>query len=115
MDLLTTLLYIVFVLAAIVLIVVVLLQEGKGGGFGGALGSHGQETFGVGSAGINKFTAFTAALFLGSALSIHFINRIQDSGSVLDTLGAEETAPPVLEGIPVTPDQTVPPQTGGNE
>jgi len=32
MELLTTLLYILFVLAAIVLIVVVLLQEGRGGG-----------------------------------------------------------------------------------
>jgi preprotein translocase subunit SecG len=100
MDLLTTLLYIVFVLAAIVLIVVVLLQEGKGGGFGGALGSHGQETFGVGSAGINKFTGFTAALFLGSALSIHFINRLQNSGSVLDTIGTESTAPVVPGTVP---------------
>ena len=46
---LSTLLYIVFVLAAIVLIVVILLQEGKGGGFGQALGEHGQQTFGVGA------------------------------------------------------------------
>ncbi len=46
MGLITTLLYIVFVLAALVLITVILLQEGKGGGFGDALGVAGQQTFG---------------------------------------------------------------------
>ena len=53
MHLLIIFLYILFVFAAIVLIVVILLQEGRGGGFGEALGSHGRETFGVGSRGIN--------------------------------------------------------------
>lgn len=84
MDLLTTFFYIVFVLAAIVLIVVILLQEGKGGGFGQALGEHGQQTFGVGAKGINQFTGYTAAVFLGSALLLHFLNREASSGTVLD-------------------------------
>ena len=60
MSILITLLYIVFVLSAIVLIVVILLQEGRGGGFGQALGEHGQQTFGVGAKGINTFTGWTA-------------------------------------------------------
>jgi triosephosphate isomerase len=51
MPILTVLCYILFVLAAIVLIVVVLLQEGRGGGFGEALGVHGRETFGAGLQG----------------------------------------------------------------
>jgi preprotein translocase subunit SecG len=106
MDLLIVLLYILFVLAAIVLIVVVLLQEGKGGGFGQALGSSGSETFGVGAKGINTFTGITAAVFLGSALLIHVLNRLQSGQSVLNTPGGEsvldQSAPPagVPTGVP---------------
>lgn len=84
MSLLTVLCYILFVIAAIVLIVVVLLQEGRGGGFGEALGSHGRETFGVGSKGINTFTAWTAGIFLASALLIHVLNRRELSSTILD-------------------------------
>ncbi len=80
MELLSSALYILFVIAAIVLIVVVLLQEGKGGGFGEALGAHGRETFGVGAKGINVFTAIVAGVFIGSALLIHVLN--QSSGGV---------------------------------
>lgn len=89
MSLLTVLCYILFVIAAIVLIVVVLLQEGRGGGFGEALGSHGRETFGVGSKGINTFTAWTAGVFLASALCIHVLNR----GKVEDNILKDEAAP----------------------
>lgn len=87
MELLTILFYILFVLAAIVLIVVILLQEGRGGGFGEALGSSGRETFGVGSRGINTFTAVTAGIFLGSALLIHILNRQSATSTVLDGSG----------------------------
>jgi preprotein translocase subunit SecG len=83
LELIIVLLYILFVLAAIVLIVVILLQEGRGGGFGQALGTSGSETFGAGSRGINTFTATTAAVFLGSALLIHVLNRRQADDSVL--------------------------------
>jgi preprotein translocase subunit SecG len=85
MEFLSTLLYIVFVIAAIVLIVVILLQEGRGGGFGQALGEHGQQTFGVGAKGINRFTMYVAAVFLGSAVFLHYLNRSEGGGSVLDS------------------------------
>ena len=84
MELITTLLYILFVFAAIVLVVVILLQEGKGGGFGQALGEHGQQTFGVGASGINRFTAWTAVVFLGSALTIHVLTRERGAATLLD-------------------------------
>ena len=84
MPILTTLLYIVFVLSAIVLIVVILLQEGKGGGFGQALGDHGQQTFGVGAKGINTFTGYTATIFLASALLLHVMGRGAGGESALD-------------------------------
>jgi len=75
MSLLVTLLYIVFVLSAVVLVVVILLQEGKGGGFGDALGTAGQQTFGVKASGVQKFTAGVAIVFLLSAVVIHVLNR----------------------------------------
>jgi len=84
---LTTLLYILFCFSAFVLIVVILLQEGKGGGFGQALGEHGQQTFGVGAKGINTFTGVTAAVFLASALALHFLQRSTASASALDEPG----------------------------
>ncbi len=94
MSLLISLFYIVFVLSAVVLIVVVLLQEGKGGGFGQALGEHGQQTFGVGAKGINTFTGYTAGVFLFSALFLHIMTRNQEAGSVLDGEGSVLTTSP---------------------
>lgn len=96
MHLLTIFFYILFVLAAIVLVVVILLQEGRGGGFGEALGSHGRETFGVGSRGINTFTAVTAGVFLATALLIHILNRDAASSTVLDDAGSGS----VFEALP---------------
>ena len=91
---LTNLLYLVFILAAIVLIVVILLQEGKGGGFGEALGGHGQATFGVGAKGINTFTGWVAAVFLVSAVVITILHREAGGTLVDDTGGATIDLPP---------------------
>ena len=85
---LTTLLYIIFVLAAIVLTVVILLQEGKGGGLGGALGTAGQQTFGVKASGIQRFTAIVAVIFLTTALCIHILNRTSSEQTSLDSIEA---------------------------
>ncbi len=83
---LSVFLYIVFVVLAIVLIVVILLQEGRGGGFGQALGEHGQQTFGVAAQGIHKFTMWVAFFFLASAVTLHVLDRTEPGGSVLDAL-----------------------------
>jgi preprotein translocase subunit SecG len=102
MSLLTILFYILFVLAAIVLIVVILLQEGRGGGFGEALGTHGRETFGAGSRGINTFTAVTAGIFLASALMIHILNRQASDNTLFGTDGGSvfQEAPGQPGGAP---------------
>ncbi len=100
MELLITLLYFLFILAAVVLIVVILLQEGKGGGFGQALGTSGQETFGAGARGINTFTAVCVGVFLASAMLITIMNRVQLSRSGFEGAGTSE-----LEGAT--------PSTGG--
>jgi preprotein translocase subunit SecG len=112
MELLTILFYIVFVLAAIVLIVVILLQEGRGGGFGEALGTHGRETFGAGSRGINTFTAITAGVFLGSALMIHVLNRMTSGGTVVKKGTSSPTVVPgTAEPGPATLPPAAPPAT----
>lgn len=91
LDLVVVLLYIVFIVSAIVLCIVVLLQEGKGGGLTDALGSAGQQTFGVAASGIHKFTGWTGAVFIVSALCIHWANRSLAEGQIPDS------AFPVLE------------------
>lgn len=89
MGFLINLLYIVFVGAAIVLVVVILLQEGKGGGLGDALGVAGQQTFGVATKGIQRFTGIAATIFLVSALAIHVLNRVSSGRTVVDDLPSD--------------------------
>jgi preprotein translocase subunit SecG len=98
MELLTTFLYILFILSAIVLVVVVLLQEGKGGGLTDALGTSGQQTFGVGASGINKFTGYTGGIFLASALAIHYFNRVEAHRSVTGEFGQPPITAPAAPG-----------------
>jgi preprotein translocase subunit SecG len=95
MDLIITLLYILFILSAVVLVVVVLLQEGRGGGLTDALGTAGQQTFGVAASGIHKFTGWTGAVFVASALLIHVLNRQAAESSVVGDFGQPAiVAPP---------------------
>ena len=68
LEVLRPLLYVAFTGSSLLLVVVILLQEGKGGGLAAAFGGAGGEAFGVGSGGINKFTAWLAAIFIGTAL-----------------------------------------------
>lgn len=95
MSTLIVLLYILFVAAAIILTVVILLQEGKGGGFGDALGAAGQQAFGVKASGVQRFTMWVALAFLGSAVLIHVLNNKRQSQPDIDGGGDlfEESAP----------------------
>lgn len=103
MELISVLLYIVFVLSAIVLVVVVLLQEGRGGGLTDALGTAGQATFGVGASGINRFTFAMIATFLLSALAIHYVNRTAGSSSVVNQAPVNAPILPGDAGAGATP------------
>lgn len=97
-----TLLYIVFVLTALLLVVVILLQEGKGGGFGDALGVAGQQTFGVKASGIHRFTMVVAVVFLSSALFIHVLNKSSSSRSIMED-GSFEA--PATSGLPASSEE----------
>jgi preprotein translocase subunit SecG len=76
-EILRALLFIVFIISSLLLIVVILLQEGKGGGLASAFGGMGGEAFGVGSGGINRFTAILASVFIGSAILLASIHPSQ--------------------------------------
>jgi preprotein translocase subunit SecG len=104
LDLVITLLYIVFIVSAIVLCIVVLLQEGRGGGLTDALGTAGQQTFGVAASGIHKFTGWTGAIFIASALLIHVMNREVASSSAVPDF--DNT--PRIEAPPTPPGGTPP-------
>ena len=106
MDLIVTLLYILFIVSAIVLVVVILLQEGRGGGLTDALGTAGQQTFGVAASGIHKFTGGAAAVFVLSALMIHVVNRKSAEGTVVPDFGTPVIEAPPAEGAPpATPNE----------
>ncbi|MBL8860831.1 MAG: preprotein translocase subunit SecG [Planctomycetes bacterium] len=112
LDLVVTLLYIVFIVSAIVLCIVVLLQEGKGGGLTDALGTAGQQTFGVAASGIHKFTGWTGAVFIVSALLIHVMNRQAASDTIVDD---SIFNPPTIQAPAVPPgagDAGTPPPGG---
>jgi len=95
---LQTLLYIVFALSSIVLITVILLQEGKGGGFGDALGAAGQQAFGVQTKGIQTFTGIVAAVFMLSAVGIHITVRETSQRSVVEDAGGTGITAPAEPG-----------------
>ncbi len=99
MELLTIILYIVFVLSALVLTVVILLQEGKGGGLGDALGAAGQQAVGFKASGIHKFTATVAVIFVCTAVGIHMLNKsVSEQTVYTGDEGVEANPNPVPAG-----------------
>lgn len=105
MDFLLTILYLLFVLSAIILVVVILLQEGKGGGFGAALGTAGQQAFGVQTKGIQTFTGVVAGIFMVSAVTIHIVSK-QASSTSLVPEGPSVTVPADGAGAGAPPTNT---------
>lgn len=99
------LLYILFVAAAIILTVVILLQEGKGGGFGDALGAAGQQAFGVKASGVQKFTMYIAIAFLASAVLIHVLNNKRQSSVDIGEIDLDTSSLVVPDSAPAQPGQ----------
>ena len=102
----------VHILASLFLIFVVLLQSGKSGDIASAFGGAGSQTaFGPRGSGnvLTKATAFAAALFMVTSLSLVMLG--QDSSSVLDELDALPTAPPVSSTLP-EPEPAAPDDAG---
>ncbi|TAH36882.1 MAG: preprotein translocase subunit SecG [Planctomycetota bacterium] len=112
---LEVLLYVLLVFTSLLLVLIVLVQEGKGGGLTDAFGSSGVEAFGVRPGGINKVTFALFALFLLSALGIHWMNLNPNRGSIMEGLepGFDNQSPMIPDlGPPATPPGT-PPEDGG--
>jgi preprotein translocase subunit SecG len=79
------------IIAGLFLVAVVLLQAGKGADMGAAFGGANPAAFGPAAQGnvLQKITAATAAVFMGSSLALAVISARQES--VFD--GASEPAP----------------------
>jgi len=111
-------LYVVHVLVSIFLILVVLLQQGKGADLSVFGGGSTQAAFGARGAAtlLHKFTVAGFTLFIVTTLAIAFLQRHDDSGSVMSGVADEAaqeqpvdqpgtTPPPAEESTPAaTPD-----------
>ncbi len=95
------LLAVVAVLSSLLLMFVILLQEPKGGGIASALGGSGMEALGVATGGVNRFTCWVAAVWIGACL-LHAI--FQPVGSNLRD-----------ELVPVKKDSTGQTAPGGSD
>jgi len=98
----------VHILVGLSVIGLVLLQHGKGADMGAAFGSGASGSlFGAtGSANfLSRTTAILAAVFFVTSLSLTYVasSRPKSSGSVMDTVKIEQTAPAPAEqpAVPV--------------
>lgn len=91
------LIFVLFVIVSMLLVLVVLLQEPKGGGLSGAFGGVGAETFGVQTGGVNRFTSYLAAAFLGLSIMYAAI-REEAPAAPSDFEPTEITIPDVPDG-----------------
>ena len=89
------LLAVVAVLSSILLMLVVLLQEPKGGGIASALGGSGMEAIGPAVGGVNRFTAWVAAVWMVCC----FLHATMMSRSVTAP-APSPSSPPAQEGAP---------------
>ena len=95
--------FVAFVFVSLLLILVVLLQEPKGGGLSGAFGGVGAETFGVQTGGVNRFTSYLAAFFLGLAIMYAAIR--EEAPPAPSDHEREEVTDPAGGGDPVSDDK----------
>lgn len=91
------LLAVIAVLSSLLLMFVILLQEPKGGGIASALGGSGMEALGVATGGVNRFTCWVAAVWIGACL-LHAIFQpvganLRDELVPAKTDSADKTAP----------------------
>jgi len=108
----TFLLYTLFFLSALFLILVILVQEGQGGGLGGALGGAGAETFGVRAGGVNKVTFLLFAIFMLSAMTLHWTSGDGTEGSALEFNNTVQTPDAGGAGAPPADGAGAPPVDG---
>lgn len=115
-----TVLIILHFLVSIVLMIVILLQSSKGGGmagvFGGSGGGMGAVFGGRGAASfLSKLTTILAAIFLGFALLISYVDKGQrvDQNVVAEELenrrlSSPASVLPTVQDAQTTPGETAP-------
>jgi len=96
MEVLSTILYVVFALTSVVLVLIVLIQDEGGEGFGGIFGGGSATPFGPRSGNVlTRFTAILATLFILICVVLGLMNKSSEIESSLD-LEAEAAVPDPL-------------------
>ncbi len=106
------LLIVVHVVVSIILILVVLMQGGKGAEIGAAFGGASQTVFG--SSGptdfLGKLTAWCAAIFMVTSLSLAYLSSGKSAASVVDQVPiTSKRVLPETPGLPEGVKQNLPP------
>lgn len=103
MEILSTILTILFIIDCILLILIVLLQANRSAGMG-VFGGSSQTVFGAGSADVlTKITAVLAAAFMLIALSLAFIKSRQYARPKLEQKSPTTEITPAPETKPEEP------------
>jgi preprotein translocase subunit SecG len=104
MEVLTTILYVIFALTSVVLVLIVLIQDEGGEGFGGIFGGGSTTPFGSRSGNVlTKFTSILATLFIIICVILGLINKSSEIEGSLDIEAETEVQNPLIQ----TEDYTV--------
>lgn len=104
MEVLTTILYIIFAFTSVVLVLIVLIQDEGGEGFGGIFGGGSTTPFGSRSGNVlTRFTSILAALFILICVVLGLINKSAEIEATPDFEAEAENADPLIQ----TDDYTV--------
>ncbi|MBN1797451.1 MAG: preprotein translocase subunit SecG [Spirochaetales bacterium] len=104
MEVLTTILYVIFSITSVVLVLIVLIQDEGGEGFGGIFGGGSTTPFGSRSGNVlTKFTSILAALFILICVVLGLLNKSAELEATPDFEAETETADPLIQ----TDDYTV--------
>jgi preprotein translocase subunit SecG len=104
MEVLSTILYVIFAFTSVILVVIVLIQDEGGEGFGGIFGGGSTTPFGSRSGNVlTKFTSILAALFILICVVLGLINKSSEIEGSLDIETEAEAQDPLIQ----TEDYTV--------
>jgi preprotein translocase subunit SecG len=98
MEILTTLLYILFAFVSLILVLVVLIQDEGGEGMGGMFGGGSTTPFGSRSGNVlTRFTSIVAGIFLIICIGIGLLSKSPEIESSVNLGGAKAEEPPLFQ------------------
>jgi preprotein translocase subunit SecG len=116
MEVLSTILYVIFAFTSVVLVLIVLIQDEGGEGFGGIFGGGSTTPFGSRSGNVlTKFTSILAALFILICVVLGLINKSSEIEGSLDIEAEAEAQDPLIQTEDYTVEESAAVQDQGSE